>query len=332
MKKIKTNTLRGVAGTLIAVGTLIGFANVLANENAGQINSFLGVKGETNNVTEDTNYYPSDYNSLEEMRVAEKANDIKTQEEGSVLFYNNNNALPLNTEKKITLFGRTSVDPIYRGGSGGSATTGAEAVSLKTALEEVGFEINPTVYNALSNSGVARDRGNIGEVDGSFYNSLSSSYGDYSDAAIIVLGRYGGEQQDMTAGGGNGADNLTDENGYPVDTEGVSMLSLHESERSTIQAVKNSNKFNKISKRRGKKRAYIAIARKILVAIYHMLSTGEFFNPTDLSKVETSDKDKIKFTKNNFLQSTKQLISLGLTIDDLQTLMQSKISESTPVI
>ena len=92
------------------------------------------------------------------------------------------------------------------------------------------------------------------------------------------------------------------------------------------------NKFNVISKRRGKKRAYIAIARKILVAIYHMLSTGEFFNPTDLSKVETSDKDKIKFTKNNFMQSTKQLISLGLTIDDLQNLMQSKISESTPVI
>lgn len=87
-----------------------------------------------------------------------------------------------------------------------------------------------------------------------------------------------------------------------------------------------------LSKRRGKKRAYIAIARKILVAIYHMLSTGEFFNPTDLSKVETSDKDKIKFTKNNFMQSTKQLISLGLTIDELQTLILSKISESTPVI
>ena len=63
-----------------------------------------------------------------------------------------------------------------------------------------------------------------------------------------------------------------------------------------------------------------------------MLSTGEFFNPTDLSKVETSDKDKIKFIKNNFMQSTKQLISLGLTIDELQTLILSKISESTPVI
>ena len=93
-----------------------------------------------------------------------------------------------------------------------------------------------------------------------------------------------------------------------------------------------ANKFNVIAKRRGKKRAYIAIARKILVAIYHMLSTGELFNPTDLSKVETSDKDKIKFTKNNFMQSTKQLISLGLTIDELQILIQSKISESTPVI
>ena len=63
-----------------------------------------------------------------------------------------------------------------------------------------------------------------------------------------------------------------------------------------------------------------------------MLSSGEFFNPTDLSKVETSDKDKIKFTKNNFMQSTKQLISLGLTIDELQALILSKISESTPII
>ena len=93
-----------------------------------------------------------------------------------------------------------------------------------------------------------------------------------------------------------------------------------------------AEKFNVISKRRGKKRAYIAIARKILVAIYHMLSTGEFFNPTDASKVETSDKDKIKFTKNNFMQSTKQLISLGLTVDKLQAFITSKISESTPSI
>ena len=82
-----------------------------------------------------------------------------------------------------------------------------------------------------------------------------------------------------------------------------------------------ANKFNKISKRRGKKRAIIAIARKILVAIYHMLSTGEVWNPCDLASNETSDKDRIKYTKNNFKQSLKQLISLGLTSDELINLV-----------
>lgn len=82
-----------------------------------------------------------------------------------------------------------------------------------------------------------------------------------------------------------------------------------------------ADKFNKISKRRGKKRAYIAIARKILVAIYHMLSTGEVWNPTDLASVETSDKDRIRYTKNNFNQSLKQLLSLGLTSDELINLI-----------
>ena len=78
-----------------------------------------------------------------------------------------------------------------------------------------------------------------------------------------------------------------------------------------------ANKFNNISKRRGKKRAIIAIARKILVAIYYMLSTGETWNPRDLASNETSDKDRIKYTKNNFKQSLKQLLSLGLTSDEL---------------
>ena len=82
-----------------------------------------------------------------------------------------------------------------------------------------------------------------------------------------------------------------------------------------------ANKFNKISKRRGKKRAYIAIARKILVAIYHMLSTGEVWNPTDLVSNETSDKNRIKYTKNNFNQSLKQLLSLGLTSEELINLV-----------
>ena len=82
-----------------------------------------------------------------------------------------------------------------------------------------------------------------------------------------------------------------------------------------------SNKFDKISKRRGKKRAFIAIARKILVAIYHMFSTGEVWNPRDLPSAETSNEDRIKFTKNNFKRSLNQLLSLGLTTDDINNLI-----------
>ena len=90
-------------------------------------------------------------------------------------------------------------------------------------------------------------------------------------------------------------------------------------------------KYKQLSKRRGKKRAIIAIARKILVAVYHMLSTGEVFNPSDLSKVETTDKDKIKYTKNNFLQSTKQLLSLGITEEEILLLINSKTVNSAPI-
>ena len=62
-----------------------------------------------------------------------------------------------------------------------------------------------------------------------------------------------------------------------------------------------------------------------------MISTGEVFNPSDLASVETSDKDRIKYTKNNFLKSTKQLLSLGLTQDDIVLLISSQNSNLTPV-
>ena len=45
-------------------------------------------------------------------------------------------------------------------------------------------------------------------------------------------------------------------------------------------------KYDSLVKRRGKKRAIIAIARMILTAIYQMLSTGEQWNPSDLYKID----------------------------------------------
>jgi hypothetical protein len=46
-----------------------------------------------------------------------------------------------------------------------------------------------------------------------------------------------------------------------------------------------SKKHIKIKKRRGHKKAIIAIARMILITIYHMNLTGETFNPSDIDEI-----------------------------------------------
>jgi transposase len=72
------------------------------------------------------------------------------------------------------------------------------------------------------------------------------------------------------------------------------------------------NKYEHIYKRRGKKRAIIAIARMILTAIYNIFVTGEEWNPCDLYKIdmpqEMQDKQKQKAIK----QAAKLLISQGI--------------------
>ena len=45
-------------------------------------------------------------------------------------------------------------------------------------------------------------------------------------------------------------------------------------------------KYQKIKKRRGHKKAIIAIARMILACIYHMLKNGEYFNPSDYEELK----------------------------------------------
>lgn len=59
---------------------------------------------------------------------------------------------------------------------------------------------------------------------------------------------------------------------------------------------------------------------------------GVYLKPALVEVAHCAVKDKIKFTKNNFMQPTKQLLSLGLIIDELQEFIISKISESTPII
>ena len=74
-------------------------------------------------------------------------------------------------------------------------------------------------------------------------------------------------------------------------------------------------KYERIAKRRGKKRAIIAIARMILTAIFHMFSTGEVFNPSDLYKIDMPQEMLEKQKEKAIKQAFKLLISNGLIKD-----------------
>lgn len=77
-------------------------------------------------------------------------------------------------------------------------------------------------------------------------------------------------------------------------------------------------KYERLMKRRGKKRAIIAIARMILTAIYQMLSSGEVWNPSDLYKIDMPqplvNKQKAKAIK----QALKLLKSEGIIPESLE--------------
>ena len=73
-----------------------------------------------------------------------------------------------------------------------------------------------------------------------------------------------------------------------------------------LAVIKNKNsyfgqKYTRIKKRRGHKKAIIAIARMMLVSIYHMILTGEKFNPSDY---ESFKNPKSQREKNNYTVET----------------------------
>ena len=71
-------------------------------------------------------------------------------------------------------------------------------------------------------------------------------------------------------------------------------------------------KYEYLVKRRGKKRAIIAIARMILTAIYQMLSTGEEWNPSDLYKIDMPETLVKKQKDKAIKQAMKLLQKEGL--------------------
>ena len=73
-------------------------------------------------------------------------------------------------------------------------------------------------------------------------------------------------------------------------------------------------KYEKIAKRRGKKRAVIAIARMILTAIFQMLSTDEVWNPTDLVKIDMPEELKQQQLQKQINQAVAFLKIQGISV------------------
>lgn len=182
--------------------------------------------------------YISDYAKIEDLVAAKKEFVAKTIEEGAVLLKNENDALPLSKGNRISLFGHLSVNPIMGRPMDrfGNTYTGYE--SWKPALDEVGLELNPILWNYYTNSKAPKHKTSdteyiIGEIDPSeFTNEVKNSYQNYNDAAIFTFGRHFGE----------GADAQLDPTKIK-DGDGTHyVLQLQDKEREVIKEAKKCSK------------------------------------------------------------------------------------------
>lgn len=188
---------------VLIVGLTVG--TITANNYSDLISNVLNadttkVKGEVDAI------YKSDYASNEELVKHEEEICEQIEAEGIVLL-KNNGALPLKG-KKVTLLGQNTVDFVY-GGSGSGSVSADKAVTLQEAMKRAGFEINETMTSFYT-TGAGKDylksfpsetgKGafEVNEVPISKYTDTErNSFLEYNDAAIVVLGRSGGESSDL---------------------------------------------------------------------------------------------------------------------------------------
>lgn len=139
-------------------------------------------------------------------------------DEGMVLLENNNDTLPLDTEEnpRINLLGYHAYNPYYSG-TGSGSTDSTYAIDIQQGLELAGFEVNPAVIDEgvydisedeYQSSGLGFSTATyvINEVSVDKYTGSASfeNMREYSDTAVIVIGRVGGEASDLTDYDGEG--------------------------------------------------------------------------------------------------------------------------------
>ncbi|WP_228373211.1 glycoside hydrolase family 3 C-terminal domain-containing protein [Demequina silvatica] len=200
----------------------------------------------------DTSYYESDYADMDEVDAAAKDLVEEIAAGGIVLAKNQDGALPLDSGSAVTLMGRAAADPVFGGSGSGSVDTNS-AVNVRAGLENAGFSINEPLYTAIEAYAAENPRGHIemdlplqstytiGEMQVDGYEAQSSTFAEYGDAAIIVIGRPGGEGGDLAQ---DMLDIANPDNVDPRAQEGEHQLELNQDEKAMIALAKES--FDKV--------------------------------------------------------------------------------------
>lgn len=181
--------IRGQAFTAAVLAIVIVLNMVVMGPEYALINNALGDR-----------YYLSD----ETMDASESLVE-EIAEEGMVLLKNENNALPLETTTKLNVFGWSSTNPLYGGTGSGSVDT-TKCVSLLQGLEDAGFELNTEISDFYMEYRSDRPVVEMNGQDWTIPEPTITEYENagifesakaFSDTAIVVIGRTGGENADL---------------------------------------------------------------------------------------------------------------------------------------
>lgn len=255
-KRMSNKTFRRITIPVMAVvlaALIVG--NVAAYSYRGLISTHFN--HDTFKIVEtgedvDSNYFPCDFSSEEELNEHNGQVAQNIESEGLVLL-ENNGGLPLNKGDKVSVFSVSSVNIVYGGAGSGSVDT-STAPTLKTALEKSGLSVNPTLwdfYTKKSEDGYQRSAPNwrggkfsINEVPwADVASAAQSSFDEYSDAAIVVISRSGGEGSDLTAVNFAETAGVADNSGnyLELSTEEADMLKAVNDQFDDVVVVLNAN-------------------------------------------------------------------------------------------
>lgn len=128
----------------------------------------------------------------------------KVESEGIVMLENKNQTLPLASGSKINLFGYGSRDTVY-GGSGSGSGDSSNNITLEQGLTNAGFSVNPELVSFYNDHFVERVgvgfTGNNFDINEPAVNEYSdemiANAKAYSDVAVFVVSRLGGEGADL---------------------------------------------------------------------------------------------------------------------------------------